>query len=541
MLTNITFKQKLIFMISIILLLISISSVYIYRSVTQVAQNWESYQTQVAVRQQLLMNIKANFGYGGMIHNFKNYVLRGKAKYLPKIDKNYHALQADLTSYNLLKGLTNEELQALSDIASVAKNYFDNTKYVDSLFAKGKTAEDVDSVVKISDKPALDAFKVLDNQYKKMNSDYGTKINKTIGNATSAVIVGSLIIALVIVAILTFFYTSLIPPLQLLNRTMSEIAQGNGNLSVRLNESRKDELGQVSSSFNLFIEKLERIVSEEKVIIEKIAQSASQLQSITDNSNTAIETQMSHTDQLATAVNEMAATVEDVAKNAISTSDSTIQVNNNASDGQAAVSKTILQIKNINEHLSGASAIIAKVNDSSNEIGQVLTVISAIAEQTNLLALNAAIEAARAGESGRGFAVVADEVRGLAQRTAESLGDIKKIIGQLQSSAKDAVESMEQGIKEVDTGNEIAQEAGESINSIVKGLSTVSDMNLQIATATEEQHATAEEMNKNVHEISTVSTSIYDDSKQIANQSADLAQMSIRLKVLVDNFKTSAT
>jgi methyl-accepting chemotaxis protein len=541
MLTNITFKQKLIFMISIILLLISISSVYIYRSVTQVAQNWESYQTQVAVRQQLLMNIKANFGYGGMIHNFKNYVLRGKAKYLPKIDKNYHALQADLTSYNLLKGLTNEELQALSDIASVAKNYFDNTKYVDSLFAKGKTAEDVDSVVKISDKPALDAFKVLDNQYKKMNSDYGTKINKTIGNATSAVIVGSLIIALVIVAILTFFYTSLIPPLQLLNRTMSEIAQGNGNLSVRLNESRKDELGQVSSSFNLFIEKLERIVSEEKVIIEKIAQSASQLQSITDNSNTAIETQMSHTDQLATAVNEMAATVEDVAKNAISTSDSTIQVNNNASDGQAAVSKTILQIKNINEHLSGASAIIAKVNDSSNEIGQVLTVISAIAEQTNLLALNAAIEAARAGESGRGFAVVADEVRGLAQRTAESLGDIKKIIGQLQSSAKDAVGSMEQGIKEVDTGNEIAQEAGESINSIVKGLSTVSDMNLQIATATEEQHATAEEMNKNVHEISTVSTSIYDDSKQIANQSADLAQMSIRLKVLVDNFKTSAT
>jgi methyl-accepting chemotaxis protein len=541
MLTNITFKQKLIFMISIILLLISISSVYIYRSVTQVAQNWESYQTQVAVRQQLLMNIKANFGYGGLIHNFKNYVLRGKAKYLPKIDKNYHALQADLTSYNLLKGLTNEELQALSDIASVAKNYFDNTKYVDSLFAKGKTAEDVDSVVKISDKPALDAFKVLDNQYKKMNSDYGTKINKTIGNATSAVIVGSLIIALVIVAILTFFYTSLIPPLQLLNRTMSEIAQGNGNLSVRLNESRKDELGQVSSSFNLFIEKLERIVSEEKVIIEKIAQSASQLQSITDNSNTAIETQMSHTDQLATAVNEMAATVEDVAKNAISTSDSTIQVNNNASDGQAAVSKTILQIKNINEHLSGASAIIAKVNDSSNEIGQVLTVISAIAEQTNLLALNAAIEAARAGESGRGFAVVADEVRGLAQRTAESLGDIKKIIGQLQSSAKDAVESMEQGIKEVDTGNEIAQEAGESINSIVKGLSTVSDMNLQIATATEEQHATAEEMNKNVHEISTVSTSIYDDSKQIANQSADLAQMSIRLKVLVDNFKTSAT
>jgi methyl-accepting chemotaxis protein len=509
--------------------------------VTQVAQNWESYQTQVAVRQQLLMNIKANFGYGGMIHNFKNYVLRGKAKYLPKIDKDYHALQADLTSYNLLKGLTNKELQALSDIAIVAKNYFDNTKYIDSLFAKGKTAEDVDSVVKISDKPALDAFKVLDNQYKKMNSDYGTKINKTIGNATSAVIVGSLIITLVIVAILTFFYTSLIPPLQLLNRTMSEIAQGNGNLSVRLNESRKDELGQVSSSFNLFIEKLERIVSEEKVIIEKIAQSASQLQSITDNSNTAIETQMSHTDQLATAVNEMASTVEDVAKNAISTSDSTIQVNNNASDGQAAVSKTILQIKNINEHLSGASAVIAKVNDSSNEIGQVLTVISAIAEQTNLLALNAAIEAARAGESGRGFAVVADEVRGLAQRTAESLGDIKKIIAQLQSSAKDAVGSMEQGIKEVDTGNEIAQEAGESINSIVKGLSTVSDMNLQIATATEQQHATAEEMNKNVHEISTMSTSIYDDSKQIANQSADLAQMSIRLKVLVDNFKTSAT
>tara|TARA_R110001592_G_scaffold62711_1_gene191801 strand:+ start:2434 stop:4053 length:1620 start_codon:yes stop_codon:yes gene_type:complete len=536
---NITLKHKILLMISIVLLLLSISGVYIYRSVTPVAQNWDNYQIQAAARQKLLLTIKANFGYGGLIHNFKNYVLRNQDKYLLKIKKNYQALDANIASYNRLSGLTNKEKQALNNIATVAKNYFENTKFISTLFAQGKTAEDVDSVVKISDKPALDAFDVLDSHYKEMTSEYGKQINSTIDNAIIAVITALFIIALVFVVILAWFYSAIIPPLQLLNQTMHEIAQGDGNLSVRLDESNKDELGQLSLSFNLFVEKLEYIVNEEKTIIENIEQSASQLQSVTDSSNVAIETQLSLTDQLAAAVDEMTATVQDVAQNASSTSDCAEQVESNAIESQVAVSRTIEQIQNINEHLVGASTVIGKVNDASDEIGQVLNVISAIAEQTNLLALNAAIEAARAGDSGRGFAVVADEVRGLAKRTTESLGDIEKIINQLQSSAKDAVGSMEQGIKEVATGSEIAKEAGESIDNIVQGLNTVRDMNIQIATATEEQHAVAEAMNKNVHDISLKTTSIHSDSQQIANQSEELANMSTQLKTLMDNFKTS--
>ena len=205
---------------------------------------------------------------------------------------------------------------------------------------------------------------------------------------------------------------------------------------------------------------------------------------------------------------------------------------------QSAVNNTVSQIQNIHQHLDQASQIIDEVNGASDKIGEVLNVISDIADQTNLLALNAAIEAARAGESGRGFAVVADEVRGLAQRTAVSLSDIQNIISQLQSGAQDAVQSMEQGVKEVATGADIAQAAGSSISSIVTEITTIHDMNMQIATATEEQSAVALQMNGNVHEINTMSNNIYKGSQQIAEQSVNLAQMVTQLHHLVGGFKT---
>lgn len=522
-----------------ILLLIIISGWQIYRTLTPVADSWQGYQQQAAMRQKLLMGIKADFGYGGMIHNFKNYVLRGQAKYLERISNNYSSVNGALTQYSQLDGLTSQEQAALTAIRQTAKTYYDNSQLIKQLLSDGKNAEGIDTVVKISDGPAFDAFKVLDQQYRKMTTEFGDQINGAISSAKVTMISALVTLAVVIIAVLLWLYYSIVPPLRLLNRTMDDIAQGDGDLRVRLDQTRHDEFGSLASAFNTFIIKIHNIIVEQRSVIKKIANSANDLQDITNSSNEAIQSQLSHTEQLASAVTQMSATVDDIAKNATIATDSTAQADKTASQGQTAVSGTVNQIQNIHQHLAQASNVINEVNNTSSQVGQVLSVISEIADQTNLLALNAAIEAARAGESGRGFAVVADEVRGLAQRTAVSLTDIQKIIAQLQSSASEAVNSMEKGVKEVATGSAIAQEAGHSIINIVKEIGTIHDMNIQIATATEEQSAVATEMNKNVHHISSMSSSIFTGSQQIAEHSVNLANMTTQLEDLVGSFKTA--
>lgn len=537
MLNQLTIKNKVITMALIIIALIMLSGSVISNAIDPVSNSWNNYQQQAAERQRLLMEIKSSFGYGGMIHNFKNYVLRGDEKFVGRIDKNYNDLNQAIIDYRKLEGVTTAEKAAMDDIGKVAKNYYDNSFLVQRLVGEGKSAEDIDSVVKISDKPAFEAFKVIDNQYRTLTVQYGGQIVGSVNDAEWSISISLIIVGVIVGGTLILLYFSIIPPLDSLNMTMNDIAEGDGDLNARLKQSGNDELSQVAKSFNIFIKKLQNIIIEQTEIIEHIAESSHELKAIANTSSKAIENQLSHTEQLASAVEQMSATVEDVAQNASVASGSTAQADKTATEGQSAVNNTVSQIQNIHQHLDQASQIIDEVNGASDKIGEVLNVISDIADQTNLLALNAAIEAARAGESGRGFAVVADEVRGLAQRTAVSLSDIQNIINQLQSGAQDAVQSMEQGVKEVATGADIAQAAGSSISSIVTEISTIHDMNMQIATATEEQSAVALQMNGNVHEINTMSNNIHKGSQQIAEQSVNLAQMVTQLHHLVGGFK----
>ena len=532
-------KHKLMLMTALIILLLMMGGTYIYCSVLPVSQSWTGYQQQAAERQKLLLNIKASFGYGGIIHNFKNYVLRAQDKYVGRINQNFQTINQNISRYQQLEDLSNKEQQALAAISTVAKHYHDNSQFVGRLISQGKTVKEIDGSVKISDAPAFAAFAVLDKRYQAMTKNVSQQINSNIDAALVAVVIIMLLLAVVIMTVLLYLYASVIPPLHKLNATMKDIAQGDGDLSVRLDDSSQDELGALSRSFNLFVSTLEGIIKEQKIIINEIAHGADTLQSITDSSNNAIEAQLGHTQALATSIDQMSLAVNEVAENAVKTSDSSAQVNLSTTQCQAAVNDTVQQIKHIDNNLHAASEVISGVNIASNEIGQVLSVIEGIADQTNLLALNAAIEAARAGESGRGFAVVADEVRGLAQRTALSLEEIKRIIHQLQTGAQNAVETMATGIKGVAAGSNIALQAGASIDSIANEINAISMMNQQIATATEEQSVVGEDMSKNVHQISRMSATIFDDSKLIAGQSDNLAQMTVRLKVLVDNFATA--
>lgn len=540
MINQLRISTKIRLFITTILCVIFFSGLYIYKMFTPVTQSWNLYQDQVASRQVMLMDIKAQFGYGGMIHNFKNYVLRGDDKYTSRIEKNYQALLNDINKYQQLSSLATEERQALTAIKTVAKNYFDNSRVVQRMFTEGSTAEYIDSQVKISDSPALKGFEVLDKKYHELTRDYGVVINTTISDGQTATLIGLTTIAVLVIITLTLLYRSILDPLRTLRTTMQDIAQGKGDLSVRLNTNRKDEFGELATSFNTFVSSLDSLIKEQREIINNIKLSADSLSDITTKSDHSIQTQHMNTEQLVTAIDQLTATVHHVSTNSNTAKEMAITVSQKAHSGQHAVENTMYQIQNINTHLQEASGIVMDVNRASDNIGQVLNVISEIAEQTNLLALNAAIEAARAGESGRGFAVVADEVRGLAQRTGTSLDDIKKIILDLQSGVSNAVDAMSKGRSEVEEGNSVAQTANTNINEVVSSINGVEEMNIQISTASEQQNAVVEEMNSNVHKISEMTTAISDDSESIVLQSESLAHMTSKLTTLVAKFKVSA-
>ncbi|WP_462403005.1 methyl-accepting chemotaxis protein [Pseudomonas sp. Marseille-QA0332] len=216
--------------------------------------------------------------------------------------------------------------------------------------------------------------------------------------------------------------------------------------------------------------------------------------------------QFQRTDQVATAMHEMSATAQEVARHAADAARAADDADQNAQAGGQVMQATIELIERVNQEIAGTAVVVRHLENHSTRIGKVLEVIRGIAEQTNLLALNAAIEAARAGEAGRGFAVVADEVRSLAQRTAASIAEIQQIIEAVQSGAVEAVKAIESGQQRSEEGAEQVVQAGRMLERITTSVEAIRDMNRQIATAAEEQTSVAEDISRNLIEITRIAT-----------------------------------
>jgi len=336
-----------------------------------------------------------------------------------------------------------------------------------------------------------------------------------------------LVVGLVIAAFIAIAIPPMIiKPLKRLNRHLDDIAAGEGDLTVRLEEDSKDELGQLSVAFNRFVNKIHNLVSQAVDATQQLSQSAQGLVSVARESNDAVSQQLSEIDMVATAMNEMTSTVQEVAKNAGEAAQNASEADEEAGHGRQVVNQTVTTINELASSVENASNVINQLEKDSGNISVVLDVIKGIAEQTNLLALNAAIEAARAGEQGRGFAVVADEVRVLAMRTQESTQEINNMIETLQQSASDAVKVMEEGRSRAEQSVEQAGEAGNSLSSITEAVSKISDMNAQIASAAEEQSSVSEEINRNassIQELAYTASQGSDKTTHSANEMADLA------------------
>jgi methyl-accepting chemotaxis protein len=354
-------------------------------------------------------------------------------------------------------------------------------------------------------------------------------------HSRNVVLVFVLIAALATVFLALWLTRSIIVPLEEAVSAAEYVAKGDLTHEIRV--EGRDEVTRLLRALQLMQSNLRSTLSLIGSSATQLALAATQLNTVTEDSHRGLHQQNAEIEQAATAVNEMTSAVEEVARNAVSTSEASSESNSAAQAGQARVLDTVNSIQTLSGNVQQTSVLVQNLADQSKDIGKVLDVIRSIAEQTNLLALNAAIEAARAGESGRGFAVVADEVRALAHRTQQSTLEIDKMVSTMRSGSSEALESMMVSRSRATQTLDLAMGAGDSLQQITSSINQISERNLVIASAAEEQAQVAREVDRNIVNIRDLSQKSSIGANQISASSHELSRLAGELNQVVTRFK----
>ncbi|NOX18017.1 MAG: HAMP domain-containing protein [Chlorobi bacterium] len=319
-------------------------------------------------------------------------------------------------------------------------------------------------------------------------------------------------------------------------KAMQSVADGDLTVSVTA-EKEGDNIAKLFEAFNHTVRNLKEMTNRIKDAVAATASASAQISSSAEEMAAGAQEQSSQTAEVAAAMEEMTSTIVETNKNTNSAAEAVGNSMTLAQEGGEAVKETIQEMESIAAVVLTAASTVKKLGSESEKIGEIISVINDIADQTNLLALNAAIEAARAGEQGRGFAVVADEVRKLAERTTKATKEIAGMINTLQSGTTETVVSIEKGVEEVEIGKELAQKAGDTMLKIEESSNLAMDVVSQVATASEEQSATAEQVSKNIEGINMVAQESASGVEQIAKASEDLNRLTENLQQLIEQFK----
>ena len=350
-------------------------------------------------------------------------------------------------------------------------------------------------------------------------------------------IIATLLLSLIAIGLGIAILKSITTTLHSMVQMLKDIAEGEGDLSRRLPEDTRDELGEVAHWFNRFIANIHSIISQASSTTVQMATASNQLHGTAEQIATAAEEVAAQSATVATASEEMSATSNDISHNCTLASDIASRASEMAHGGADVVQETLRGMEQIADKVREAAHTVASLGSRSDQIGAIVGTIEDIADQTNLLALNAAIEAARAGEQGRGFAVVADEVRALAERTTRATREIGGMIKAIQQETGGAVTSMEQGVQEVEKGMDSSRRSGEALQKILEGINEVTMQVHQIATAAEEQTAVTGEISTNIHQITDVVQQTANGAHQTAGAASALANLAKDLEGLVGRFK----
>jgi methyl-accepting chemotaxis protein len=347
----------------------------------------------------------------------------------------------------------------------------------------------------------------------------------------------AVVVAVVAMLVNLFITRAILNPIKALVIRLRDIAEGEGDLTQRVDQTRKDELGELGKWFNTFVEKIHGVISEVGETSREVAGAATQIAASSEQMAQGIGEQNQQVTQISAAVEQMSASIAEVARKSAEAANNAQKSGKVAEEGGRVVFETIKGMNEISHAVSASAASVSELGKRGEQIGQIINVINDIADQTNLLALNAAIEAARAGEHGRGFAVVADEVRKLADRTTKATEEIGDSITAIQTETEQAVQRMGAGTEQVKIGVEKATLAGKSLEQIVAGAQDVSGMIRSIAAAAEQQSAASEEVSRGVQSVSAVTNQSAEGANQAAMAASQLSSQAEQLQALVSRFK----
>ncbi|VVO38640.1 methyl-accepting chemotaxis protein [Pseudomonas fluorescens] len=477
---------------------------------------------------------EANLQFKVQVQEWKNVLLRGKRPadlntYWKQFEDRQRDVQGILGQLGSIPGIDAQlksRIERLREEHRVLGTAYQKGR--DAYLAAGADAAAGDAAVKGVDRAVSEQMSELVSELRKQGARQSTLIS---ANADRTVLLGIMVMLAsgLLIGLLSLWLVNrnLVEPIRKLIEYVAQLSQG--RFAARVACDRQDELGKLAVAANTLRDFLAETFSRLQRSATDLDSASGELNSIASQMTQGTNEQFNRTDQVATAMNEMSATAQEVARHAADAARAADDADHSAQQGEKVMQGTIHTITRMRGEIANTATVIRQLETDSGRIGKVLEVIRAIAEQTNLLALNAAIEAARAGEAGRGFAVVADEVRSLAQRTAASIIEINQIIQTVQKGAVDAAQAIDSGQSRSEESVEQVTQAGAMLERITASVEAIRDMNRQIATAAEEQTSVAEDISRNLTEITSIASTNLDNVQRTEAASRNLHGLSGQL------------